>query len=97
MAEIFDSTFANIERSMIRAEMKQEISAHNIANAEVPGFVPQKFDDVLNKAVDKTDRKFNLEQEMADMAKNSGEYSAYTKFLAAKLAVLRSIVTQGRK
>jgi len=95
---IFDSTIHNVEKSIERAAKIQEVIAHNIANANTSGYVPEKFDEVLNKAVKRTDKSsVNLEEEVADLAKNSARFSAYVKIMTAKLGMLRSVVTQGRK
>ena len=96
--EIFDPAFSTIERAMGKSVRVQETISNNVANAQTPGYVPKKFDEVLNKEIDRQDRKtVNLEEEMAEMSKNSGKYSAYIKLLSAKLGVLRSVVTMGRK
>ncbi len=95
---VFDTSFDVLEQRMDRSAKIQAVIAQNIANANTPGYRPRKFDDVLNQAIERTDLdKVNLEEEMAAMAKNSIEYSAYVKLLAAKLNVLKSVVTQGRK
>ena len=95
---IFDKTFTDLEKGIYRTDKVQEVIAHNIANAQTPGYVPKKFSEELDKAIEKSDKKnVNLEEEMADMARNSTEHSAYLKMMASKLAILRTIVTQGRK
>ncbi|MCX5750024.1 MAG: flagellar basal body protein [Candidatus Saganbacteria bacterium] len=96
--EIFDPTMSNIESAMARSIKIQEVTAHNIANAQTPGFTAKKFDEVLNKAVEREENKtVNLEEEMAEMAKNNTRYSTYAKLMSAKLAVLRNVISQGRK
>jgi len=93
---IYGPTYDRLEVAMKHRAMMQSIIAHNIANANTPGFKPIKFDDVLGKAV-RSDSGVDLEEEMADMAKNSTEYSSYVRLINAKLSTLRSVVTQGRK
>ena len=96
--ELFDTTMSSLEKGILRSNKTQEVIAQNIANANTPGYVPQRFDEVLNKAVEKSDKKnVVLEEELADMSKNSTKYSAYVKLMTAKLAMLRTIVSQGRK
>lgn len=98
MDGIFDSTMGSLEKGIIRTKKVHEIIAHNIANANTPGYVSKKFDDVLDKAVERRESPgVNLEEEMADQAKNSGRYTAYTKIMTAKLAILRTVISQGRK
>ena len=96
--ELFDPTMSSVEKAMARSTKIQEVTAHNIANAKTPGYEALKFDETLNKAVKRLEKKdVSIEEEMAIMAENTGRYSAFSKFLTAKLAVLRSVVTQGRK
>ena len=96
--EIFDPTMTNLEKAMVRSSKIQEVSAHNIANAKTPGYEALRFDETLNKAVKRLEKKdVSIEEEMADMAKNTQRFSAFSKLLTSKLAVLRSVVTQGRR
>jgi flagellar basal body rod protein FlgB len=95
---LFDGTFDNLEKAMAVATRRQAVLADNIANAKTPGYRAKDFDEVLMKAVERQDRpEVNLEQEMAMLTENSVKYSAYLKSMTAKLSVLRSVVTQGRK
>ena len=98
IGNIFDPTMTNLEGGISKATKIQEVISQNIANANTPGYIPKKFDEVLNKAVERKDRtSVNMEEEMADMAKNNIEHSSYIKMLVTKFAVLRSVITQGRK
>lgn len=100
MAELIisDPTFDNLERAMNVSTKKQAIIAHNIANAATPGYEAMDFDEVLGKAVKRTEnRGVVIEEEMASLAENSIKYSAYVKLLSSKISTLRTIVTQGRK
>lgn len=98
MGEFFDPTIPKLEKAVIQAAKIQEVIAQNIANAQTSGYIPKVFDKELDKAVERIDRKgINLEEEMADMAKNSMEHSAYVKLLTQKIGILRTIVTQGRR
>lgn len=93
----FDSTFDGLERAMYIATKKQEVIAHNIANAKTPGFKPLTFNEELDKAVEKQDKKMVvLEEELADLSKNSIHYSSYVKMLSSKLNTLRTIAKQGK-
>ena len=96
--EIYDSTFGSLERAMKVAAMKEAVIAQNIANAKTPGYEAMIFDEELNKAVKRQDKKdVVLEDEMAALAENSGKYSAYVKLMTSKIGVLRSIATQGKR
>lgn len=95
---IFDPTMASLEKSISHATKTQEIISQNIANAQTPGYVAKKFDKVLERAVERRDSTgVNLEEEMAAMAQNSGRHSAYLKLMSSKLAILRTVISQGRK
>ena len=96
--EIFDSTFVGLEKGIERSTKIQSIIAHNIANANTPGFEPLKFDEMLNTAVRRIDKKrVILEEEMADLSNNSLRHSAYVKLLTSKINVMRTVATMGRR
>ena len=96
--EIYDQTFDSLERAMKVAAMKQAVIAQNIANAKTPGYEALTFDEQLGKAVKRQDKKdVTMEDEMAELAKNSGQYTAYVKLLTSKIGVLRTIATQGKR
>ena len=98
MAELFDATFGNLERAMEIATRRQQVIAHNIANAKTPGYEALTFDEELMQAVKRSDRKeVVLEDELAALTENSVKYSSYVKLLSSKINVLKSIVTQGRR
>jgi len=98
MPEIFDTNFQGLERAMEIATRRQEVIAHNIANANTPGFEPQTFDEQLMRAVKRTEqREVNLEQELSSLTENSVQYSSYIKLMTAKFNILRTIATQGRR
>lgn len=95
---IFDGTFSNLEGALDVSAKRQAIISHNIANANTPGYVPLDFDEVLGKAVKRTNGKgVVIEEEMASLTENSVKYSAYVKLLSSKINILKTIVTQGRK
>jgi len=94
---IFDPTVDVLQGGIERAAKKQAIIAQNIANANNPNYIPMDFDEVLNKAVKRTNKSIVIEEEMASLSKNSIEHSAYIKLLASKISVIRTVVTQGRK
>ncbi len=95
---IFDETFGNLQRAMEVATKRQAVIAHNIANINTPGYEAMKFDEVLNRAVKRAEkREVVLEEEMAQLTENSIKYSTYVKLMSTKLNVLRTIATQGRR
>ncbi len=95
---IFDPAMSSLEKGIKNAVKAQEVIAQNIANANTPNYYAKKFDEVLEKEVQRRDVPgVNLEEEMADQAKNSGKHAAYIKLLLSKLSILRTIITQGRK
>jgi flagellar basal body rod protein FlgB len=96
--EIYGQTFDALEQAMKVAAMKQAVIAQNIANAKTPGYEALTFDEQLNRAVKRQDKKnVTIEEEMAALAENSGKYSAYVKLLTSKIGVLRTIATQGKR
>lgn len=96
--QIYDGSFDALEHAMKTAAMKQAVIAQNIANAKTPGYVAMTFDEELNKAVKRQDRKnVTLEEEMAALAENTGRYSSFVKLMTSKIGVLRTIATQGKR
>jgi flagellar basal body rod protein FlgB len=95
--EIFDSTFVRLQEGITKVTKKQAVIAQNIANINNPDYVAQDFDEVLNKAVKRVNKKVILEEEMAALSKNSTEHSAYVKLLTLKMGVLHTVSTQGKK
>jgi len=57
ISPIFDQSFQSLEQAMKVATLRQSVIAHNIANANTPGYVPQSFDEELMKAVKRQDKK----------------------------------------
>ena len=95
--EIFDNTFVSLEHAIDRATKKQAVISQNIANINNPNYEALEFDEILNTAVKRANKKVILEEEMASLSRNSISHSAYVKLLASKVNVLHSVVTQGRK
>jgi flagellar basal body rod protein FlgB len=96
--EIFDEAFNSLERAMRLATLRQSVIAQNIANAKTPGYAALTFDDELERAVKRQDRKdVVLEDELASLAENSNKYSAYVKLMTSKIGILRTIATQGKR
>lgn len=96
--KIFDDSFNQLERAMEISTRRQEIIAHNIANAKTPGYEALTFDEELMQAVKRADnREVVLEEELSSLTKNSIKYSSYVKLLSSKLNMLKTIASQGRR
>lgn len=95
---MFDKSFDALENAIRVSAKRQAVIAHNIANANTPGYEAKEFDEVLGKAVVREDnKKVVLEKEMDELSKNSMKYSSYVKLLSSKLGILRTIATQGKR
>jgi flagellar basal body rod protein FlgB len=95
---LFDEAFDGLERGMAIAARRQEVIAHNIANATTPGYIALTFDEELMQAVERLDKKqVILEDELAALTENSVAYSAYVKLLSSKINTLKNIASQGRR
>jgi flagellar basal body rod protein FlgB len=95
---LFGEEINRLEAAMEQATKTHAVIAHNIANANTPGYEALKFDEVLNQAVKRIEKpQVNLEEELAALSENGLRYSTYTKLLSTKFNVLRTIATQGRK
>jgi flagellar basal body rod protein FlgB len=95
--EIYDPTFDRLQGAIDKAAKVQAVIAQNIANANNPNYEALEFNEVLNKAVKRANKSIVLEEEMAHLSKNAIDHAAYVKLLAAKISVIRTVVTQGRK
>ena len=95
---MFDYAYISLEEGMKNAAEKQAVHAHNIANANTPGYTPMEFDEELGRAIARQDsKKVVIEEEMSKLSENSMKYSAYVKLLTQKINILRTIATQGRR
>ncbi|MDI6731484.1 MAG: flagellar basal body protein [Candidatus Margulisbacteria bacterium] len=96
--EMFGEPIDTVEKAMEILTRRQEVIANNIANANTPNYKALTFDEELMQAVEREkNTKIILEDELADLAKNSLEYSSYVKMMASKFNTLRTIATQGRR
>lgn len=95
--EMYDSTYVRLQESIDRATKKQAVIAQNIANINNPDYEPLEFDEALDKAVKRSNRKVVLEEEMAALSLNSIRHAAYVKLLASKINILHTVSTQVRK
>ena len=95
--EMYDSTFIGLQESIGKATKKQAVIAQNIANINNPNYEALEFDEALDKAVKRENKKVVLEEEMAALSQNSIRHSAYIKLLASKINIIHTVITQGRK
>ncbi|OGC11418.1 hypothetical protein A3K48_02765 [candidate division WOR-1 bacterium RIFOXYA12_FULL_52_29] len=96
--EVFDHALNQLERSMTISTKRQAIIAQNIANVKTPGYEAMEFDEQLMKAVKRREKKdIILEDELSDLTDNSVKYSSYVRLMSSKIAILKSIASQGRK
>jgi flagellar basal body rod protein FlgB len=95
--EMYDNTFIRLQESIDKATKKHAVIAQNIANINNPNYEALEFDEALDKAVKRSNRKVVLEEEMAALSQNSIRHSAYIKLLASKINIIHTVITQGRK
>jgi len=95
--EMYDSTFIRLQESIGKATKKQAVIAQNIANLNNPNYEALEFDEALDKAVKRSNKKVIIEEEMAALSQNSIKHSAYIKLLASKLNIIHTVISQGRK
>ncbi len=95
--QLFDDTFNHLNDALDQSTKIQAVIAQNIANAKTPGYEALEFDKVLNKAVKRANKNVVFEEEMDSLSRNAIEHAAYVKLIAEKIAVIRTVVTQGRK
>jgi flagellar basal body rod protein FlgB len=96
--EVFDPTFDRVQAAMSLATQRQAVIAHNIANANVPGYQALEFDAVLKKAVARQNAPtVVLAEEMGKLSQNALDYSTCVKLMSSKLNVLKTVASQGRR
>ena len=96
--KIFDKSFDDLEKAIRIAAKRQAIIAHNISNADTPGYEALEFDEILGEAVVRQDAKnVVLDKEITELSKNAMKYSSYVKLMSSKLGILRTIATQGKR
>ncbi|MBU0629358.1 MAG: flagellar basal body protein [Candidatus Margulisbacteria bacterium] len=96
--EVFDHALSQLERSMTISTKRQAVIAQNIANAKTAGYEAMEFDEQLMKAVKRQENKdVILEDELSALTDNSVKYSSYVRLMSSKIAILKSIASQGRK
>ena len=79
---------------------KHQFFAYNIANALTPGFkpvrLPEEMAQVQRMQVMGITDKVTIEDELTKMAENQSKHDSYLRLLAAKRAIMTSIIRQGR-
>lgn len=100
-AILYDDTMLRLEGEIKKSIRKQAIYAHNVANAEVPGYKPIRFEEELKEleqrpGFTKDKDKVIIEEEMAKMTKNRMKHQTFLRLYNLKLEVMRKIVNQGK-
>ncbi|MGH2461093.1 MAG: flagellar basal body rod protein FlgB [Chloroflexota bacterium] len=119
-----NSPVENVLQAALRGlNLRQRVTANNIANADTPGFKAQtvRFEDKLSQAlgeagdgvalqdaaapevdtvagrVGKADQNsVDLDQQLLTMTDTNLQYNAVAQAVSARLALYRSIVTDGK-
>lgn len=98
---LFDDTTLRLEGEIKRAVRRQVIYAHNIANANIEGFKPIRFDDELAELQarpgwSEENDEVSVEEEMAKMTKNRFKHQTYLRLYNLKMQTLKTVVKQGK-
>ena len=98
LSGVFGPEFQNVEEALQKHLKVQEVISQNIANAGTPGYRALTFDEVLQRAVERTDQpQVNMDEEMTALVKNRGAYTALVRVYTGKINILRTVATQGRR
>lgn len=97
ISSVFDPNFSRLTEAMENAMLRQAITAHNIANANTPGYKALTFDEELKKATKRQNSKVDLDTEHAEMGKIAVEHGVLVNLYNKKLNVLKIIASQGRR
>lgn len=100
-AFLYDDTMLRLEGEIKKSIRKQAIYAHNVANKDVPGYKPIRFEEELQELEkrpgwSKEKDEVVIEEEMAKMTKNRMKHQTYLRLYNVKLEVLKKIVNQGK-
>lgn len=98
-AVLFDDTMFLLENNIKQTIQRQNIIAHNLANAKNPDFTPVRFDDELKEIMSRpgfTMDQVNTEEEMTKMTKNRYKHQSMVRLMNLKYEVLRKVISQGR-
>ena len=97
---LFDDVTLRLERDIKEATRRQAIIAHNIANADVEGYQPVRFEEELRELRRTPDGVSNdrvvVEDEMVKMTKNRMRHQTALKLYTAKTGVVKTVLSQGR-
>lgn len=95
-----DMSLDMLEKEMRKTIWRQEIIAQNLANKDVPGYIPIRTEEELDAIFKQTrlvtaDRVIQ-EEEMAKMTKNRMRHQALIRFYNMKMEMLRKVINQGK-
>lgn len=96
---LFDDTTVRLEGEIKETVRRQSIIAHNIANADLPGYKPIRFAEELAEIEQRpgfTEDKVVVEEEMAKMTKNRIRHETYLKLYQMKLKAMKQVINQGK-
>lgn len=83
------------------AQLRQQVIASNIANANTPGYATKRvsFSATIEALQDAGGQPVpvQLDREMAEMAQNAVHFQALLKGVGRELAILSSAVSEGKR
>ncbi len=93
---LYDDTMLRLEGEIKKCVRKQVIYAHNVANAQVDGYKPIRFEEELKELEERPDYspetdKVVIEEEMAKMTKNRFKHQTFMRLYNLKLEVLKKV------
>ncbi|GBR75567.1 flagellar basal-body rod protein FlgB [Candidatus Termititenax persephonae] len=97
---LFDEVTLRLENDIKEATRRQAIIAHNIANAEIEGYQPIRFEEELRelrKTPDGVSKdRIVIEDEMVKMTKNRMRHQTALKLYTLKTGVVKTVLSQGK-
>jgi flagellar basal body rod protein FlgB len=98
---LFDPAMRTLVYGIKDSIKRQTIIAHNLANAQTPGYKPIRFADELARLQRRPGFKLSddivvEEEEMTKMTKNRLKYATYMRLFTMKVDMAKNIVNQGK-
>jgi len=96
---LFDDTMLRLEGEISECVRRQAIYAHNVSNADSPGYKPIRFADEKREIESRpgfTEDKVIIEEEMAKMTKNKFRHQTFLRLYNMKMQTLKKVITQGK-
>jgi flagellar basal-body rod protein FlgB len=86
------------------ASLRHRVGAHNIANANTPGFAPlqvrfeTQFDAALHPVIEpRADAKVELDVEVAQLSQNALHHQALLRGVSRYFAILSAAISEGKR